>query len=53
MQKLTNNNIKAFKEIYEAEVQKGVEQRLKGTTPSVAGQTKKADAWSVLGEKYK
>jgi hypothetical protein len=49
----TNENIKAFKEIYEAEVQKGVEQRLKGTTPSVAGQTKKADAWSVLKDKYK
>lgn len=49
----TNENIKAFKKIYEEEVQKGVEQRLKGTTPSAAGQNKKADVWSVLGEKYK
>lgn len=34
----TNDNIKAFKEVYEAEVQKCVEERLKGKTPSVANQ---------------
>lgn len=49
----TNENIKTFKEIYEAEVQKALEERLKGTTPSTAGQTKKVDAWSILKEKYK
>jgi len=49
----TNENIKAFKEVYEAEVQKGVEERLKGKTPSVANQKIKADAWSLLKEKYK
>lgn len=49
----TNDNIKAFKEVYEAEVQKGVEERLKGKTPSVANQKVKADVWSKLSEKYK
>lgn len=49
----TNENIKAFKEVYEAEVQKGVEERLKGKTPSAAGQKPKMDAWSLLSEKYK
>lgn len=49
----TNENIKTFKEIYEAEVQKTLEERLKGNTPSTAGQTKKVDAWSILKEKYK
>lgn len=49
----TNENIKAFKEVYEAEVQKGVEERLKGKTPTVANQNAKADAWSLLREKYK
>ena len=49
----TNDNIKAFKEVYEVEVQKGVEERLKGKTPSVANQKIKADAWSLLKEKYK
>lgn len=49
----TNENIKAFKEVYEAEVQKGVEERLKGKTPSVANQNAKTDAWSLLREKYK
>lgn len=49
----TNENIKAFKEVYEAEVQRGVEERLKGKTPSAAGQKPKMDAWSLLSEKYK
>lgn len=49
----TNENIKAFKEVYEAEVQRGVEERLKGKTPSAAGQKSKMDAWSLLSEKYK
>ena len=49
----TNENIKAFKEVYEAEVQRGVEERLKGKTPTAAGQKPKMDAWSLLSEKYK
>lgn len=49
----TNENIKAFKEVYEVEVQRGVEERLKGKTPSAAGQKPKMDAWSLLSEKYK
>ncbi|WP_311443432.1 DUF4355 domain-containing protein [Ezakiella coagulans] len=49
----TNENIKAFKKVYEAEVQRGVEERLKGKTPSAAGQKSKMDAWSLLSEKYK
>lgn len=49
----TNQNIKVFKAVYEAEVQKGVEERLRGKTPSVANQKVKGDVWSTLREKYK
>lgn len=48
----TNENIKSFKKVYEETVQKEVESRLKGKTPSVATGNKKMDAWSVLSDKY-
>ena len=49
----TNENIKAFKPIFESMIQKQVEERLKGKTPTVAAQASKADVWSTLKDKYK
>lgn len=49
----TNENIKAFKPIFESMIQKQVEERLKGKTPTVAAQASKADVWSKLKDKYK
>lgn len=49
----TNENIKAFKPIFEDLVQKQVEERLKGKTPSGASKGDKPDAWSILRDKYK
>lgn len=49
----TNENIKAFKPIFEDLVQKQVEERLKGKTPSGASKGDKLDAWSILRDKYK
>ena len=49
----TNENIKAFKPIFESMIQKQVEERLKGKTPTVAAQASKADVWAGLKDKYK
>lgn len=49
----TNENIKAFKPVFESMIQKQVEERLKGKTPTVAAQASKADVWSTLKDKYK
>ena len=49
----TNENIKAFKPVLESMIQKQVEERLKGKTPTVAAQASKADVWSTLKDKYK
>lgn len=49
----TNENIKAFKPVFESMVQREVEERLKGKTPKRATQTGKPDVWASLKERYK
>lgn len=49
----TNEAIKSFKDIYQKEVQKEVEKRFKGKTPSGSGATPKADVWERIEKKYK
>lgn len=49
----TNENIKAFKPVFESMVQREVEERLKGKTPKRASQAGKPDVWAGLKDKYK
>ena len=52
-EKDTEENIKNFKIAYEKEVQKQVEERLKGKTPDKPTPPKEFDVWESLAEKYK
>ena len=48
----TNDNIKAFKEVYAQAIQEEVEKRFKGKTPKGATGTEKVGVWDTLRKKY-
>lgn len=49
----TNETIKAFKDIYQKNIQEEVEKRFKGKTPPGSSTGEKLDVWGKLSEKYK